>query len=207
VFVDACRPEGAAQCASEHALEEAHSETYGGVTEALGGALELGEEGQALRWAAHIADGHGLFAGERVVLREELMHVLGVGGAIAKGRLFLLGYVEHFEACDEGGGERLHPGEVVGAAELVGDVRIVELLHDFELHVRIVDICILEETLTSERNTMTETVLPTELKLSGGIRAGGHEAHLILVHGVLCVQAAKGCMQLEFAGLGVREAP
>jgi hypothetical protein len=190
VFVNACGPEGAAQCASEHALKEAHSETYCGVTEALGGALELGEEGQALRWAAHIADCHGLFASERVVLREELMHVLGVGGAIAEGRLFLLGDVEHLEACDEGGGKCLHPREVVGASELVGDVRIVELLHDFELHVRVVDIGILEETLTSERNTMTETVLPTELKLAGGIRACGDEAHLILIHGVLRVQAA-----------------
>lgn len=167
MLIDAGRLERGRQGASEHALEEAHPKTDGGVTEALGRALELGEEGQALAGAADVSESEGLLAGQGVVLSEELMHVARIGAAVAEVHLFLLGDIEHLKAADEAGREGLHPAEVMGAgAELVGQVRVIELLHHLELNVGLGDVGVHEEALAPEGDAVADAALAAELKLT-----------------------------------------
>lgn len=150
VLIDAGGLEGAREGAGEHPFEEADAEADCGVGKALHRALELSEEGQTLGGAADVAEGQGLLASKRVVLSEELVHLVGVGAAVAEVNLLLLGHIEHLESSHGLGGERLHPGDVVAAAsKLIGDVRISEFLHDFELNVRLGDISVHEEALGS----------------------------------------------------------
>jgi len=136
MFVCGCDLEVGINDARELTLHELDAESGGCLREPVPTALEFGEETQTLAGAAHIADGHGLFSGERVVLEEVLVHILRVSSTIGKANLALRGDVEHLITCHQVRCDGLHPGEVVGTtSKFVRDMTIIELLHDLELYM------------------------------------------------------------------------
>lgn len=105
--------------------------------------------------------------------------------------------------------QTLHPAQALGSSsQLVGQVRVAELLHKLKLHVRLAQVSIHKECFGFDGDSTAKVDAAVDFQSARGVGPGGDERDLLLGHGGHGGwHCGQGCLELELAWLGVGEHP